>query len=127
MELNTKLCMSALLFLSTLSGCMAFVPVNGESTAGNVLKSDTKAKVVLLAKAYADCNRIDSIRTEILEFKPIQSELLPAQTRPVRVDERWTVAACGKKVPVLVSFVPDGMGGTYYSVTVEKTEKEPVL
>ena len=127
MELNTKHSLSALLFLSTLSGCVAFVPVQGNTTAGSVFISDAKDKVIMLAKLHARCNRVDSIQAEILGINPVPSEQSLAQTRPVRVDERWTVAACGKEVPVLVSFVTDGMGGTYYSVSIEKAGKEPVL
>lgn len=127
MELKINTGMAALFLLSTLSGCVASVPVNGKSAAGSALKSDATKTVVMLAKAYTRCDHVESIQTEILRINPAGPKPLPASGQPASVDERWTVAICGCKVPVLVRFTPDGRGGTFFSTTVEKTGPGPVL
>ncbi|WP_260295853.1 hypothetical protein [Sedimenticola hydrogenitrophicus] len=127
MELKINAGMSALFLISTLSGCVASVPVNGKSAAGSALKSDTTKTVVTLAKAYTRCDRVESIQTEILRINPAGPKPLPASSQPGSVDERWTVAICGRKVPVLVTFTPDGQGGTFFRTTIEQTGPGAVL
>lgn len=100
-----------------LTGC-AQIPVNGTTNAGPLLKSDTVAKLSSRAKFEAKCDRVDSIDTSVTKVYPPGSNSrrlsLGAQQHGA-IQERWVVNLCGKSLPYVVMFTPDGHGGTYFS------------
>ncbi|MDD3775519.1 MAG: hypothetical protein PHV08_06135 [Sulfurovaceae bacterium] len=110
----------AIMAISTFFGCTSKVLISGESSAGPLLKSDTTRQVSLMAKIQAKCNKVDSISTQIIKINPIGTGKSAASKKYGSVDERWSVSLCNKNIPYLVTFTPDGEGGTYFSTRLEK-------
>ncbi len=106
--------------ISTFFGCTSKVLISGESTTGALLKSDTARQVSLIAKIQAKCNKVDSISTQIIKINPIGTGKSVASKKYGSVDERWSVSLCNKNISYLVTFTPDGEGGTYFSTRLEK-------
>lgn len=106
--------------ISTFFGCTSKVLISGESTTGALLKSDTARQVSLMAKIQAKCNEIDSISTQIIKINPIGTGKSMASKKYGSVDERWSVSLCNKNISYLVTFTPDGEGGTYFRTRLEK-------
>ena len=117
---HNKLCLSSSILALALMGCAAVIPVNGNTRAGDTLKSDVSRKLGMEARVYTKCERIDSVTTEVLKTNAVGSGKTPASLKYGSVEERWTVALCGQRVPFQVTLTPDGEGGTYFSTSREK-------
>jgi hypothetical protein len=122
--LKAKKCFALLLSTVVFGGCAATAPISGETHADLTLKSDVARKISLWAKVDTGCQRIDAIQTEVIRVNPIGTGDSPAARQYGSVDERWVVSLCDRKVPYLVSFTPDGKGGTFYKTSLEKPQKK---
>ena len=119
MKFKISLFLSVLL-TCILGGCAGTVPINGETRAGDLLKSDTTKQIAVMAKIYAKCEKIDSIQTQALRTNPVGTGKTAASLKYGSVEERWSVKLCEQTIPFLVTFTPDGVGGTFISSTREK-------
>jgi hypothetical protein len=117
--IKTKIIVTGLLPLLMI-GCVTSTPTTGQTAAGSTLKKDTTRFVTMMAKAQEKCDLIDSIDTEIIKINPVGTGKTPASIKYGSSEERWKVNLCGKQVPYLVTFTPDGNGGTYFSTAREK-------
>ena len=117
---HNKLCFLSSALALALTGCAAAISVNGNTSAGDTLKSDVSRKLGMEARVYTKCERIDSVTTEVLKTNAVGSGKTPASLKYGSVEERWTVALCGQRVPFQVTLTPDGEGGTYFSTSREK-------
>lgn len=102
------------------AGCATAPNISGESTASPKLKSDASAFVSLQTKAITRCESVESIRTEVLMVAPNLKGNAAGAVTSGRIQERWTATACGQSIPYLITFAPDGVGGTFIGVTREK-------
>jgi hypothetical protein len=100
--------------LPTLVACAASIPISGETRADDTLKSDVIRKISVWAKSDVKCDRVDSIKTQIIQINPIGTGDTPGARKYGSTDERWIVNLCGKSLPFGITFVPDGKGGTYF-------------
>ena len=116
---KTKIMITAIMSFSMIS-CATAVPTNGQTTAGSTLKGDTTRFVSMMAKVQEKCELIDSIDTEVIRINPVGTGKTPASMKYGSSEERWKVNLCGKQVPYLVTFTPDGAGGTFFSTAREK-------
>lgn len=114
--------LSALLAVGVLSlaACATSIPINGDTKAGDTLKSDTARKVSMWARAETKCDRIDSIETKVISVNPVGTGKSEASRKYGSVDERWVVNLCGNSIPFSVTFTPDGQGGTFFTTSRER-------
>ena len=117
---NNKFCFLSGILALALMGCAAPIPVSGNTRAGDTLKSDVSRQLAMEAHLYTKCERIDSVTTEVLKTNAVGSGKTPASLKYGSVEERWTVALCGQRVPFQVTLTPDGEGGTYFLTSREK-------
>jgi hypothetical protein len=94
--------------------------MSGETKAGDTLKSDTARNISTWAKIETKCDHIDSIQTKIIKTNPIGTGKSVASREYGSVDEKWVVNLCGTSIPFLVTFTPDGQGGTFFRTSREK-------
>jgi hypothetical protein len=73
----------------------------------------------MIATARLKCPNIDSIFTEVLNVDPAIKGNTEGSVVKGNIEERWTARACGREAPFLVTFVPDGKGGTYFKLHEE--------
>lgn len=114
--MNKKFFIVAVAVLSLLSACATRIPVSGKTVAGDLLKADTTRDLVMRAKLEGNCDQISSIETQILS---VSLGGTPAARTYSGANERWVVNLCGKSIRYLVTFTPDGDGGTFYLITRE--------
>lgn len=103
-----------------LLGCATGPHFYGESVADNTLKSDAAKQITARAKLEVNCRSVDQIETRILKKNPIGTGSTLASRKFGSVDERWVVRLCEKEVPFLVTFTPDGEGGTFFMTSRER-------
>lgn len=103
-----------------LGGCATGPTVSGDSSASPRLKSDAAQMVSLYAKAASKCERVESIQTHVLRVDPAVKANASGAATEGNIDERWTVRLCGAEMPFLVTFIPDGKGGTFFRVRPDK-------
>jgi len=103
-----------------LVGCAAVppvpsVPISGNTTASPMLRND----MLKMLSVMFDCSKIDAVETEILSSAPDSDSAVYALGKMFggkpegSIKERWTAIGCGQRMPLEVTFVPDGKGGTY--------------
>lgn len=106
-----------LVSIFALAGCAAIVPITGSTRAGEVLAADTRKEVVMMAKIYGNCDKVDSIEAQKMElYPPGNRRETAAAWNNGTAREIWTADACNKKLPFDVWFTPDGKGGTFIRV-----------
>jgi hypothetical protein len=99
-----------------IAGSAAGSEVSGNSVASPHLKSDTAKMVSTYATAAAKCDRIDSIDVQTLKVDSNVKGNAAGHVTQGNIDERWTAKLCGQQIPFLVTFIPDGKGGTYMRI-----------
>lgn len=107
--------------LALVGGCAISpaAPISGNSSASARLLADTSNMVVFYVKTQTKCQTVEAIRVE-----PIRNDQnLKRDDQGVvtqgNIDERWIAKACGQDIPFLITFIPDGKGGSYYRVRRE--------
>lgn len=106
-----------LLALLGLGGCaLQGTRLEGSTLASEQLQHDTFRVLRMQHQARTGCARIDSARIRLISL-PLEAEVDSRghMLRSEPVIERWTVAGCGKESDFLVTFTPDGVGGTFIS------------
>lgn len=103
----------------SLAACAAPIPISGNTKAGDTLKSDTTRDLSMLARIQTQCDRIESIETQVVSVNPIGTGNTEAAWKYGSVNERWVVNLCGKSIPFAVTFTPDGQGGTFFQISRE--------
>ncbi len=115
--MNSRIAISLLIVAGlSLTACATTVPISGETKASALLKSDTVSHVSFRAKIETKCDSIESINTEVLKVNAGTTGN-GGVWKQGSVQERWTVNMCGQAIPYLITFTPDGQGGTYFSST----------
>ncbi len=107
---NIKL--SFLIFtVAVLAGCATAppVPFEGESHANPRLASDTYAMISMITAAQG-CASIDKIHTSIVESPS-------GEPGKKNNKEKWLAYGCDNTYGYEVSFIEDGVGGAYFSVS----------
>ena len=122
--MNKCILIVAVAVLSLLSACATRIPVSGKTVAGDLLKADTTRDLVMRAKLEGNCDQISSIETQILFVSPRGTGRTPAERMYGGVNERWVVNLCGKSIRYLVTFTPDGDGGTFYLISREPSSQD---
>jgi hypothetical protein len=125
--------LSLMLALSSLGGSFAQSRdgrLPGTSIASLQLQKDTLLPVLASAaialKTGRDCKHIAITNTELTAppyhpvFNPVTKVILKGNWR-----EQWTVRMCGKTAVVPITFIPDGRGGTSYSITPKNVRVIP--
>ena len=104
-----------------LSACASGPRFSGHTIASAQLRADTSVFVIGIAKAKTGCDHVDSIDTEILSVpNDIQGNKAGIIVGGGDTKERWVATACGKTSSTIVTFTPDGKGGSYMAVQPEK-------
>lgn len=94
-----------LISVLALTGCGLLGPTyTGETTADNLLKSDTEKSINLIFRALHSCHP-EKIHTKI--------ESIP---KPNTAEETWMATGCGHTENFKVSYIPDGVGGTFIRI-----------
>jgi hypothetical protein len=109
-----------LLLLLALFACASGPRFSGQSVADSRLRADTTVFIIGPTLAATNCKQVDSIQTSIISVdKDLQGN---AAGKIVKGDtsERWVASACGKTVSFLVTYHPDGQGGSFLAVHQEK-------
>lgn len=75
------------------------------------------------AKLEWNCDQITAIEAQFLSVSPRGTGGTPAARMYGAVNERWVVNLCGKSVRYLVTFSPDGNGGTFYWIAREPSSQ----
>jgi hypothetical protein len=117
--------------LSSIIGFLLSLPVQaattapkdgrlpGTSAAGLQLQKDAAMSVFVAAsmalKIPKSCQQVDIPNTQLVS-PPKNPVFKNGVLITGNWQERWTVAMCGKKALVPITFIPDGKGGTYYKV-----------
>jgi hypothetical protein len=108
---------AAVLFLVSCAAVppIPSVPISGNTTASPMLRND----MLKMLSVMFDCSKIDAVETEILSSAPDSDgadyaviEMLGGKPES-SIRERWTAIGCGRRMPLEVTFVSDGKGGTY--------------
>jgi len=102
-------------FVANEEGEPLMVPlIMGKTKASPQLVDDVMMQVQMCA--YLQLDNLEDILEEFEKtFFVIDSEEVGYEGES-RI-EKWLVRACGKEIPVVLTFTPDGMGGTYFAVS----------
>lgn len=96
------------------------VPVNGKTVTSPTLQRDTVRLISIAFQAKTGCPKIEVVDAEILSVAPdVSGNGEGAVTKGI-IKERWTAAGCGQRLPLEVTFTPDGKGGSYIGFTIQK-------
>lgn len=108
----------------SVTACTSLPPMKGETKAGETLRADVVRQLTGRAKFSANCaDTIESIQTQILRVNPIGTGNTAAAVQYGSVDERWVFSLCSQNIPFLVTFTPDGNGGTFFSTSPDQVIK----
>jgi hypothetical protein len=92
------------------------VHFTGETTAGEVLIRDTLQTIAQFAYSSRNCRSVSAVEARILpeDYVPANPQYRLGTGKVVR--ETWTATLCGEKTRFLISFWPDGKGGTFFGI-----------
>ena len=104
-----------------LGGCAPTGPsFSGESVASKRLRDDAMQIVGPFSLGRTSSKKIDSVKTTVLgvegELKGNSNGIV---TEGVTM-ERWVASACGQDIPFVVTFTPDGQGGSFIDVKAQQ-------
>lgn len=107
---------AALIVLSmlTLAGCFG-VPVKGETTTSRTLQADVLGYIKLIGSQQG-CDSVDSVVSKVDRV----SDDLDVERGTGEIEETWAVKQCGKHRNYTVVLKPDGNGGSFYSVRMQR-------
>lgn len=89
------------------------LPVSGNTTTSPRLQKDTIGILSVAFRAKSKCAKIEAVETEILSVDPgVRVNANGVVTEGI-IKERWTAIGCGQRVPLDVTFTPDGKGGAF--------------
>ena len=103
------------IFCLSLISCAKPPPMDGQTSITNGFKNEMaihtalRAKLFLQQNFYIQCDSVDVVKTYIL-----------GSSSSGKSFERWVAILCGKEVPYLFTFTPDGEGGTFFSVKFDR-------
>jgi hypothetical protein len=121
MGVIARTCLRVLLGCAPILGYAEDVPpFEGQTIADSVLKEDALKVITLIVHATLKCSAID--RVDIQQLGPGARHphvALPNGAGPATY-ERWTVSACSKKQPFLMTFYPAKGGGMMFAAKPEK-------
>ncbi len=104
-----------------LGGCATVGPsFSGQSVASNQLRDDAMQIISAASLGRAGCDKIDSVKTTVLSVKGELKGNSDGMVTEGITTERWVASACGHDIPFLVTFTPDGEGGSFISVKTEQ-------
>lgn len=113
--------LASVVILAAVAGCSASQPrMTGDSVASAKLRKDTLALVEVYALGVTGCQRVDSVETSVVSVSDVIAGNRAGAMTAGTVQERWVALACGRSVSLLVTFTPDGSGGSFISVEGEK-------
>lgn len=115
-------CRNIVFICVLLSSCASTptIPVTGSTVASLRLQKDALTLLKAAFEAKAGCPVVDSVETESIS---IAADTKANQTGAVLqgvVKERWIAIGCGKRMPLDLTFTPDGKGGAYIGFTLQK-------
>lgn len=110
---TTSVCLLAL----TLAACASGPSFHGDTVAGSQLRNDASAIVIGATMAQTNCRSVDSISTSVVS---VPDAIVADPTGHIvgggDVVEHWVASACGQTAAFVVTFTPDGQGGTFMSI-----------
>ena len=112
----------AIAALTAVAGCATGPDIRGETTASPQLRADTVKAVSIYATAATQCERVDSINVQTLHVDPDVRGDSSGEVISGNIEERWTASLCGQEAPFLVTFIPDGRGGSVIRVRPDKKQ-----
>ena len=118
---------TARLGLSILLGCApilgysdALPPFRGQTIADSLLKRNVLEVISVVVKAKLQCSIIGEVRTQKVGASDLPLPLpLPEGAGPATY-ERWTIIACSKTQPFIVTFYYGEDGGLKFVTMTEK-------
>lgn len=96
------------IILPAMTATDEYISYNG--IANEQLKSDTLNLIAQYEQAQNGCKDVMLLAGNLM--------LRPEQTADGSWSEIWQVNACGKSHLYKIEFTPDGVGGTYFSVSL---------
>lgn len=103
-----------------LTACATGPKYHGSTIADSRLRSDTSAIVIGVTRAKSKCQNVDAISMSIVSVpSDLQANAAGRIVGGGETVERWLASACGQNVGFIVTFTPDGQGGTYMTVQAE--------
>lgn len=109
-----------LLFLAALAGPATALELRGESTGTPQLKTDLLNSLLPMASAASNCQTIESVTASVLvPPRNVETNAEGVIIKGDDVVERWVTEGCGKKIRFRITLSFDGVGGTYFRITVE--------
>lgn len=96
----------AVLAVPVLVACAGPSGIGGQTTAKGALRADTLSLIETFARARLACERLDSVRAEVM----VDADRRVAGRPAGSVQEYWSVTGCDRRAVFEVTFVPDGNG-----------------
>ena len=116
-QFKTLLCLSLAVAL-TGCGAIQFASIPGESQASLTLKHDVSRLLLAAASHNLGFSADNPNCVEKVSVKSIvRTKILRGTASQGSWKEIWYVKICNKTIPYEVSFLPDGSGGTYFSIS----------
>jgi hypothetical protein len=88
----------------------------GETTASPVLIHDAMQNVAMYGRAALRCTDITAVESRVLPASYVPGNPQYRIGTGTVVREAWNVTLCGKQVRFLLTFWPDGSGGTMFGI-----------
>lgn len=102
------------LAVPALVACAGPSGIGGHTTAQGTLRTDTLKLIETFARARLECERLDSVRAEVMVAGD-----RPVAGRPAgSVQEHWAVTGCDRRAVFEVTFVPDQADGRSTEIAV---------
>jgi hypothetical protein len=99
---------------SVLSGCAsAPLAFAGRTMASPQLQKDTLKLISMAFEAKTKCKTLDAVETEVLAVDPDIRRDQSGVLLKGPIKEKWTALGCGQRMPLVVTFTPDGKGGAF--------------
>lgn len=103
-----------------LVACAGPSGIDGRTTAQGALRADTLKLIETFARARLECERLDSVRAEVM----VDAERRLAGRPAGSVQEHWAVTGCDRRAVFEVTFVPDGNGALSTEVALVGAVRE---
>ncbi len=101
-----------------LTGCATSIPMSGETVAVGKLRRDVLGMLPAYAAVATGCREpITQIHTEIIEAPQALTADDRGHVTAGEFKERWLLTMCGGQEPIIVTFKPDGHGGSQISLS----------
>lgn len=106
----------------SLTNCAVapIVPISGKTVASPALQRDTVRLISTVFQAKTSCPKIEAVSIEILSVAPDVSGNADGTVTKGVIKELWTAIGCAQRLPLEITFTPDGKGGAYIGFTIQK-------